>query len=212
MVDEFRTIRSESRAEAKVHASRFIATALQVTTKPAAEEFIARIRKEFWDATHNCFAYRLGVEGKEFRFNDDGEPSGSAGKPILTAIEKLELTNVAVVVTRYFGGTKLGVGGLARAYGDAAEHALMKAERITQYVTQTLEATFPHSHIGNVMHVVSKFGARIVETRYDEEIHMTLEVRGSRCEELKTTLVNQTSGNIALNTTKGTTAFGLTGE
>jgi uncharacterized YigZ family protein len=198
MQDEFKTIKSEARAETKVHGSRFIATALPVSTKAEAEQFLAGIRKEFRDSTHNCFAYRVGTDGTQFRFGDDGEPSGSAGKPILATIDKFELTDIIVVVTRYFGGTKLGVGGLVRAYGDAAEQALSKAEKLTKYKTEIIEATFPHSHIGNVMHVVSKIGAKIVDTMYDEDVHAKLEIRLSNVEELKSLLVNQTNGNINL--------------
>lgn len=198
MNDEFRTIKSSVRVETKVLGSRFMATALPVTTKVGAEQFIAGTRKEFRDATHNCFAYRIGTDGRDFRFNDDGEPGGSAGKPILFAIDKFELTDVAVVVTRYFGGTKLGVGGLARAYGGAAEQVLAKAEILTRYITQALEATFPHSQISNVMHVVSTFGAKILDTQYDEDVHMMVEVRCARVEELKGALINTTGGRAAI--------------
>lgn len=198
MQDEFKTIKSEVRTETKVQGSRFIATALPVQTKADADSFLARIRKEFWDATHNCHAWRLGVDGTQFRYNDDGEPNGSAGKPILAVIDKLELTDVIVVVTRYFGGTKLGVGGLVRAYGGTAEQMLSKAEKLTKYKTELIEATFPHLHISNVMHVVSKVGAKIVDTMYDEDVHAKLEVRLSRAEELKSMLVNHTNGNVSL--------------
>ena len=198
MHDEYKTIRSESRTETKVQGSRFIATATPITTKAEAEQFVGRIKKEFWDATHNCFAYRLGTDGREFRSNDDGEPSGSAGKPILAVIDKLELTDTAVVVTRYFGGTKLGVGGLIRSYSQAAEKALLLMEPITKYVIETFEATFPHSQISNVMHIVSRLGAKIVDTRYDEDVHLRLEIRRTRAGDLNSSLVNQTNGNIDL--------------
>ncbi len=198
MNDEFTTIKSEARAGTKVQGSRFIATALSVSTKAEAEQFLAGIRKEFRDATHNCFAYRVGTDGMQFRFGDDGEPSGSAGKPILASIDKFKLTDIIVVVTRYFGGTKLGVGGLVRAYSDAAEQALLKAEKLTKYKTEIIEATFPHSHISSVMHVVSKVGAKIVDTMYDEDVHAKLEIRLSKAGELKSLLVNQTNGNINL--------------
>ncbi|MBX2992496.1 MAG: YigZ family protein [Bacteroidetes bacterium] len=201
MNDEYKTIAARIRYETKVRGSRFIASALPVSTKADTERFLAEIRKEFWDATHNCFAYKLGVDGSQFRFNDDGEPGGSAGKPILSSIEKHGLTDVLVVVTRYFGGTKLGVGGLVRAYGDAAEAVLTKAENVTTYILQTIEATFPHSHISNVMHAVSRMGARIVETAYDEDVHLTITIRRSKAEELKAVLVNHTSGNVALKST-----------
>jgi uncharacterized YigZ family protein len=203
MNDEFKTIKSKMRAETRVQGSRFLATALPVSTKHLAEQFLMATRKEFWDATHNCFAYRLGTSDTEFRFNDDGEPSGSAGKPILAAIDKFELTDTLVIVTRYFGGRKLGVGGLVRAYGEAAERSLASAEKIIQYKTGIIHSAFPHAHISNVMHVVSKVGAKIVDTTYDEEVHAVLEVRLSKLEELKSDLVDQTRGNIRMKQSDG---------
>lgn len=198
MIDEYRTIASRQRIETKVRGSRFIATALPVSTKSDAETFLESIRKEFRDATHNCFAYRIGWDDKQFRCNDDGEPSGSAGKPILAAIDKQNLTNILVVVTRYFGGTKLGVGGLVRAYGDAAELALSRTEIAINHIQQIVEAVFPHSQISNVMHVVSKMNARIVETDYDEDVHAALAIRLSKVEDLKASLIEQTAGNVTL--------------
>ncbi len=196
MKDEYKTVRSTVRSEMKVQGSLFIASASPATTKLEAESFVATLRKEFWNATHNCFAYRLGVDGTLFRFNDDGEPGGSAGKPILAAIDKFELTDTILVVTRYFGGTKLGVGGLMRAYGDAAENALLKAEQITKFKTAIVDATFPYSHISNVMHVVSKVGARIIDTVYDEQVHAMIDVRLSKAEELKSMLVSHSNRSV----------------
>ncbi len=197
MEDEYKTVQGEMRGETKIQGSRFIATIFPVTAKGEADIFLERVRKEFWNATHNCFAYRIGMGEDIFRFNDDGEPNGSAGKPILAAIDKFDLTDTMVIVTRYFGGTKLGVGGLVRAYGGAAEHVLAKAEKVVRYKTAIVEATFPHSHISSVMHIISKEGVRIVDTVYDEDVHATLEVRMSKKEELKAALINQTNGNIA---------------
>ena len=197
MIDEFKTIKSSNRAEIKVLGSRFIATTFPVLMKWDAEQALERTRKELWDATHNCYAYRFGVDGAQFRFNDDGEPGGSAGKPILSAIDKFGLTDVLVVVTRYFGGRKLGVGGLVRAYGEAAALALTKAETLVKYKTDIISATFPHSHISNVMHVVVRIGAKMVETTYEEDVHAKIEIRLSRVEECKSALVNFTSGSIS---------------
>lgn len=198
MTDEFKTLKGEVHAETKVQGSRFIATAAPFTTRAEAEEFIARLRKAHFDATHNCYAYRLGHVGDVFRFNDDGEPSGTAGKPILAAIDKFGLTDIAVVVTRYYGGTKLGVGGLIRAYSGTAEKALASAEHLTKYILETFDATFPHSHISSVMHVVSKLDARILETTYDEDVHLKIAIRQSKAEALKSALIDQTGGNIEI--------------
>jgi uncharacterized YigZ family protein len=202
MKDEFTTIAARLRKETKVRGSRFIATAVPVSTRDQAEDSIHHIRKEFHDATHHCYAYRTGIDGAGVRFNDDGEPSGTAGKPILAAIDKFGLTDVLVVVTRYFGGTRLGVGGLIRAYHGAAEVALSHADRVVRFVTDTIEVSFPHGYIGNVMHVVSREGAKIADTRYDEEVHITLEIRRSGCDRLCDALIAGTSGNIDMKKTE----------
>jgi uncharacterized YigZ family protein len=196
MEDRFFTIRVRVRAETRVRGSRFIGTAIPVGSREEAEAVVAEIRKEHHSATHNCFAYRLGVGGEISRFNDDGEPSGSAGRPILGALERADLTDIVVVVTRYFGGTKLGVGGLARAYGDATTQALERAARETRYLTGTILLSIPHAYVGEVMRAVSRFGARIGDSTYDEEVHLRLEIRRSRLDEVKAGLVECTAGNI----------------
>ena len=194
--DEYRTVSGEYCHETKVHGSRFIATVMPSSTKSEAEEFIGRLKNHFHDATHNCYAYRCGTDANQFRVNDDGEPGGTAGKPILAAIDKRGLTDVVVVVTRYFGGTKLGVGGLIRAYGDAAEKVLSSSTIVTRYLYDVIHVAFPHAYIGAVMHVASMCNAKIADTQYDEEVHLTMEVRRSKCEELRTLLLNNTNGNI----------------
>jgi uncharacterized YigZ family protein len=199
MSDEFRTIEREVRAETKVRGSRFITTAAPAADRGEAEALVARVRAEFHDATHHCFGYRLGTDDNEFRYSDAGEPSGSAGKPILLSIDKRGLTNVCVVVARYFGGTKLGIGGLVRAYGNAADQVLAAVFTRTRFKTTLIEASFPHAQISNVMHVISKAGARLVDTSYDEDVHLQLEIRQSKAREFASLLINQTSGNIRLN-------------
>ncbi|MER3524062.1 MAG: hypothetical protein C4326_08330 [Ignavibacteria bacterium] len=198
MTDEFTSIRAETRAEWKIQGSRFLAAALPVATPQEALQFLGRVRKEFWDATHHCFAYRLGTEGTHFRYSDAGEPNGTAGKPILAAIDAYGLTDLIIVVARYFGGTKLGVGGLARAYNTAANLVLDRTEKVTHYKTAHLVVTFPHAHISGVRYVVSKTGAKILDTTYDEDVHIVLEIRRTMIEEVQTQLVNHTRGNVAL--------------
>jgi uncharacterized YigZ family protein len=198
MTDEYKTLRGEVRTETKVQNSRFIATALSTVTTDEVEQFIAETRKHFHDATHKCYAYRIGTDGTQYRSNDDGEPGGSGGRPILAAIDRFGLTDVTVIVTRYFGGTKLGVRILSRAYGDSAENALAQAEHVVRYKMEVLETSFPHSQISNVMHIVSKLGARILDTTYDEEVHVRLEARSSKLGHLRSSLLNQTSGNISI--------------
>lgn len=199
MEDEFTTIRRIVRTERKVQGSRFVATAAPAENRDAVDQLLGSVRKELHDATHHCYAYRLGLSGDQFRAVDAGEPAGSAGKPILAAIEHAGLTNVAVVVTRYFGGTKLGIGGLTRAYGGAAADALEAARRVTQYDVDLIRVSFPHAQVSNVMHVLEKYGARITERNYDAEVHLALEIRRSRSAELRGALVNRTSGNLELD-------------
>ncbi len=199
MEDEFTTIRRIVRTESKVLGSRFIATAAPAENRAIVDRLLGSVRKELFDATHHCYGYRLGPSGDRFRANDGGEPAGSAGKPILAAIERAGLTDVVVIVTRYFGGTKLGIGGLARAYGGAAAGALERAERVTHYAVELIRVSFPHAQVSNVMHVLEKYGARITETNYDEEVHLALEIRRLRSAELREALVNRTSGNLELH-------------
>lgn len=200
--DQYLTVAARGSAETKVQGSRFLAVALPVQTREAIDEFLTSTRRELHNATHHCFAYRLGTDAKTFRYSDDGEPAGSAGKPILAAIDKHTLTDTLVVVTRYFGGTKLGVGGLVRAYGGAAEAALAAAGRTTKYITSSVAVSFPHAHISTVMHVVEKYGGRILETTYDEDVHLHLEIRRSQLHEVTSLLINQTKGNIAVRPVK----------
>lgn len=196
--DEFLTITNPVERETKVLSSRFLALALPIQGRADVDECLAARRKKFHDATHHCYAYRIGIAGEDFRANDDGEPNGSAGKPILAAIDKLALTNVLVVVTRYFGGKKLGVGGLVRAYGGAAEDVLASSEKMKKLVVSTIHATFSHGLIGQVMHVVESAGAIIHDTHYDEEVHLEIHVRRTLTQNLKERLIASTSGNIRL--------------
>ncbi len=203
MEDRFSTIRARVRVEQKVQGSRFIGTAVPVGDREGAEAAVGEIRKEYHNATHHCYAYRLGVGGEESRCNDDGEPSGSAGRPILGALERAGLTNLVVVVTRFFGGTKLGIGGLARAYGGTTSLVLGAAERENRYLVSTLLLSVPHAYVGEVMRAVSRSDSRIVDTAYDEEVHLRLEVRRSKVEEVKAGLVECTAGNIRFSRNPG---------
>jgi uncharacterized YigZ family protein len=198
MDDQYTTIARPARAETKVMGSRFIARCEPVADAEGVEAVLEKVRRELHDATHHCYAYRIGERGEAYRAHDGGEPSGTAGRPILAAIERSGCTDVIVVVTRYFGGTKLGVGGLARAYGDAATEGLSRAGRRTVYPMQRWRISFPHSLINPVMHVLSHEGATIADTAYDEEVHITLEIRASLSPALRESLQNKTSGNIRM--------------
>jgi uncharacterized YigZ family protein len=194
--DEYTTLRARARAALTVRGSRFLAQAFPVRDKDECDELLRGVRKEYFDATHHCFAYRLGPEGMQFRTNDDGEPSGTAGKPILVAIDGAKLNGVMVVVTRYFGGTKLGAGGLSRAYRQAAEMAIGAGEPLTRYLCDVVPVSFPHACVGAVMRAVAVGGGRIASSRYEREVHMEIEIRRSRAEGLRTALLEGTGGAV----------------
>ena len=196
--DHYRTIRAAARLETKVQGSRFIGIAVPVRTREDAMVALKAIKREYFDATHHCYAYRVGSGRGQFRSSDDGEPGGTGGRPILAAINRKGWSDVMVVVARYFGGTKLGIPGLGRAYGQAAEAALEAAEPVERYTTDRIVATFPHEQTHPVMHLVTELGAAIIDTSYDEEVHLTIEIRTSRAGEMRRLLVERTAGNLRL--------------
>jgi uncharacterized YigZ family protein len=199
MRDQYTTIVAPARGEIKVLGSRFIASVHPVAGRKEVDMTLVALRREFFDATHHCYAYRLGSDGSDFRAHDGGEPSGSAGKPILAAIDRGGFTDVLLVVTRYFGGTKLGVGGLARAYGEAAAGVLASATSRICYATITLRASFPHAMVSPVMHVIGKVGAKVQGKDYDGEVHLDLVVRASRVDELEAALLEGTRGSVRIS-------------
>ncbi len=155
-----------------------------------AEE-IRRLRDEFREADHHCFAWR---DGDRFRYGDDGEPSGSAGKPILQQIDGRGIDRAAVVVTRIFGGTKLGVGGLIRAYGGAARELLDRAEIVDIVPHRVVAVTIPYEFSGAVASVASMFGVTAVESAFDERSRRTFEIALDRVDAFVAAVVDQTSG------------------
>lgn len=195
MREDYRTIESEVRHEPeKTRGSRFIATAAPSRTAKEARSRLERVRGEFSDATHHCFAYRIGAEGRLFRFGDDGEPGGSAGRPILAQIEGRDLTDLVVVVTRYFGGTKLGVGGLIRAYGRAAAAVLSQATVRTVPVTRRLSVSYPYDRSGEVQGLLATSSVLTVSADYGETVRLILDVPLGRIEELVARLRDRTAG------------------
>lgn len=199
MREDYRTIVGQVRHEPdKTRGSRFIATAAPARTAQEAEACVARIRAEYPDATHHCFAYRVGAGGERLRFSDDGEPGGSAGKPILAQIVGRDLTDLVVVVTRYFGGTKLGVGGLVRAYGGAASAALARAQVRTVAVTRRVQVTYPYDRSGEVQGLLAASGVATVSADYGESVRLILDVPLRQLEELKRQLTDRTAGRCAI--------------
>jgi uncharacterized YigZ family protein len=180
--DRYVTLSASHRAEVRIRSSRFIASAEPVLAADEARQAVTIIARRMHDATHHCWAYRLcgGEEGS----SDAGEPPGTAGRPILTAIGSAGLSDTLVVVTRYFGGIKLGTGGLARAYREAAGLVLEGAPRAVRHRKAVLEVTFGFPQTGLVEPLLSRFGARKLESDYGENVRLRLSVNQSLAPEL----------------------------
>lgn len=195
--DEYLTIKSSIRSKTKVEGSSFISTAAFVNSEKSAEEWIKKISQEFFDATHNCFAWRTkNANGESLKFSDAGEPRGTAGKPILSAIESENLYNVLVVVTRYFGGVKLGTGGLSRAYRQSAQSTLQKAEKVTRWITSEISLSYPLNMTGKVSQIFSKYNVRVRNRGFEKDTTAKIVVRSSLSEKIKKALVEATNGQV----------------
>lgn len=196
-MDEFRTIDGESRTDLKIKASRFCAAAFPATSVTEFEKRLATERKTTFDATHHCYAFSIGHPPAIVqRFNDDGEPSGTAGKPILLAIRAHELTNVGVIVTRYFGGTKLGSGGLARAYREATDAALAAATIRVEVLRDPLMLRFRYDELSAVMRTAEATDSVIERTDYADTVTMNVLVRRSLVETVRRRFIDATRGQV----------------
>lgn len=184
MEDTFRTIAELSKAIYTDKRSKFIAYAIPVQSAEEAKNEIDKLRKEYYDARHVCWAYMLGADRKEFRSNDDGEPSGTAGKPILGQINSNDLTNILIAVVRYFGGIKLGTSGLIVAYREAAAEAIAEAEIIEKTVDLEISFTFEYPYMNDVMRLVKDMEPKILLHDFDMNCSMTLEIRKAQYDEL----------------------------
>jgi len=175
--DTYRTIAAKSEGLFKDNGSRFIALAYPVETPEEVKAIVEGLRKEYHDARHHCFAYRLGVEGASFRASDDGEPSGSAGRQILGQIDSRNLSDVLVVVVRYFGGIKLGIPGLIRAYKSSTADALENAEIIDKVARKRVRLSFGYLAMNDVMKLVKDNEAEIKSQSFDLDCDMEVLVR-----------------------------------
>lgn len=187
------------RAEIKVKGSRFIGEALPVTSVSEAEAALRAIRKREYDATHHCSAWRIDPVGREFRYSDDGEPSNSAGMPIFRQIEGRDLSGAIVVVTRYYGGTKLGTGGLIRAYGEAASLALEDANIREIIPRSRLTMRFAYEDTSPAMHLIGQYDTIIADTRYSEETEIDVDVRVGDVDAFSAAFVEALSGRGAIH-------------
>lgn len=177
MGDFYRTIKAPSEGLYKEKMSKFISFAVPVQTGEEAKEVVKRYQKEYYDARHVCWAYMIGAARTEFMSNDNGEPSGTAGKPILGQINSFELTNIVIVVVRYFGGIKLGTSGLIVAYREAAAEAIRAAEIIECHEEALVSFTFPYLAMNDVMREIKRDNLRIVEQVFDNVCTMTVSIR-----------------------------------
>jgi uncharacterized YigZ family protein len=166
-LDSYLTLAVPSTGEYKDRGSKFIAYAWPVRSEEEALAQLEGVRKEHFKARHHCFAWRLGLEGSRFRANDDGEPSGTAGRPILGQIDAASLTDVAIVVVRYFGGTLLGTSGLINAYREAAAAAIRQAEIVEKIVKDRFRLDFDYALMPDVMHAVKKLDLEILHQAFD---------------------------------------------
>lgn len=195
--DFYFTVDAPLRApELKVKGSRFIAEIAPIQTKNGVEHCLAGIRKEFHDATHHCFAYRLGADAMLVRAADDGEPSGTAGKPILLVLTARKLTNVVLVVTRYFGGTKLGTGGLARSYAEAAQQAVSMSNVVRIYRTAGMTLEVHYEDVPPMERLVHAFGGLIEESTYLESVTLRVAIRQSKAQEFQRAVMETFQGRV----------------
>ena len=178
-MDTYKTISFSSEGIYKDKGSKFLSFAIPINTADEAKEIVKQYQKKFFDARHVCYAWMLGTERTDFRTNDDGEPSGTAGKPILGQINSRNLTNILIIVIRYFGGVLLGTGGLVVAYKEATSDALNKAEIIERVMEQSYEIRFNYRLMNDVMKVIKDSEAQITHQQFDNECIMKISIRKS---------------------------------
>jgi uncharacterized YigZ family protein len=178
--DTYQTISAKSEGLYKEKGSKFIALAFPVTSEEEIKEILASLRKEYHDARHHCYSYVIGFKGEHWRANDDGEPSGTAGRPIYGQIQSFNLTNVLIVVIRYFGGTKLGVSGLINAYKTSAADALLQSKIVVKTINDIYRISFGYLAMNDIMKLVKEENLNIMEQNFDTSCFVTVGIRQSK--------------------------------
>lgn len=188
--DKYKTITEKAIGEGFYSESRskFLAFAHHVDSVEQALEIVKEYRKKYYNARHCCYAYRIGFMGEEFRMNDDGEPSSTAGKPILGQIDSNGLTNTLIIVVRYFGGVKLGTSGLIVAYREASSDAITHCDIEERFIEEQIKFTFSYPMMNAVMKIVKDMNPRIINQVFDNTCELTLSIRKSYADELQTRL------------------------
>ena len=192
-MDSYRTIKFLSEGTYSEKRSKFLAFAIPVRSVDEVKQIVAEYQKKYYDARHVCYAYMLGAERKEFRANDNGEPSGTAGKPILGQINSNELTDILIIVVRYFGGVKLGTSGLIVAYRLAAAEAIAAAEIIEKTVDEDITFFFEYPFMNDVMRIVKEEEPQIVSQGFDNDCTMSLRIRKDSMQRLQSRLAKVSS-------------------
>lgn len=182
--DTYQTIVGQSEATIRERSSKFLSLAYHVTSADQVKEIMDGLRKKHYDATHHCYAYRLGPQGEEWRANDDGEPSGTAGKPILGQLLSRDITDILVVVIRWFGGTKLGVAGLIETYRESTAAVLDLCKIEERTVDRIYTIRYPFESMDGVMRAVKAVGPKIVEQTFDNMCSIKLAIRLSLADQL----------------------------
>ena len=194
----YRTVYRGGEGEITEKKSRFIANVVPVRSEEEALEFIEAMKKKYWDARHNCFAYVIGERGQTKRFSDDGEPGGTAGKPIQIVLTGEGLCNTVIVVTRYFGGTLLGTGGLVRAYGAAAKAGIAASVVISKIPGIKLHITTDYTGLGKIQYILGRKGIAILNTVYSDKVEMEALAAQDEMEEVKAEITEGTNGQAIL--------------
>ena len=182
IIDTYKTIASTSTGEFRDKGSKFIAYTTPLSSKADFPLFLEKIKKEHPKASHHCYAWRMGMDGNSYRANDDGEPSGTAGRPILGQIDSFGLTNVGVVVVRYFGGTLLGTSGLIAAYKESTAEAFRQAEIIDKIIEDIFEIRFEYDKMPDVMNALKRLNIRVLSQQFNENGVINISIRQSESE------------------------------
>lgn len=201
MAGEYLTIRGSGKGEYVEKKSRFLGLALHVESEEEAAGYLEKIRKQYYDARHNCYAWIIGEQKEKIRSSDDGEPSGTAGQPILKVLEGSGCTNVMIIVTRYFGGTLLGTGGLVRAYTRASREALEDADQVRMCLCDRYTATIDYSFLDRVLYYLRQAGITPDDTLYSDRVGIVLTTRADMTAQVRERIVSLTGGSVLFEET-----------
>ncbi len=211
MEEGYRILYEGGEGEVVEKKSRFIASTKPVSSEEEAMAFVEEIRKKYWDARHHCYAYVIGSRGQLCRCSDDGEPAQTAGRPMLDVLLGEEIRNVCVVVTRYFGGTLLGTGGLVRAYSAAVKEGLKESVTVKKQLGRKIKMVTDYNGIGKIQYVAGQMGILIMDTQYTDQVTVTFAVPENQAEAFLTQVTEKTAG-IAVWEEEGQLFYGMAGE